>query len=148
MLKPEFYISTHANAYARGQAFVTFQPASAAAVHVLLLQLPPPKLNTMLRKKLPLLRPANITARYCVQILRPHAHRSPCIAAAAAKPAEVASAVAPFPPRRTTPGQNSRVLFVGGLPGAVDASLLQQQLAAACAQWQPTRVEVMALDDM
>lgn len=38
----------------------------------------------------------------------------------------------------------ARVLFVGGLPGDVDAETLHSQLAAACSQcsYQPTRIEV------
>jgi hypothetical protein len=115
-------------------------PSAADARLVLL----PTDAYMMLLSRHQLLCPPKATAIYCFQLLKPRAHARPGIPAAAAKPAEAVAAAAVPPPRHKAVNLSSRVLFVGGLPGAVTAGVLKQQLAAACAQWQPTRIEVRA----
>lgn len=99
----------------------------------------------MLLSRKQLLHPHSYTNCYCFHALVYQARSRACITAAAAKTAEATSAVAAPPPKPGAPKQCARVLFVGGLPGAVDPDVLQQQLAAACSQWHPTRVEVSRL---
>uniref|UniRef100_A0A383V6D5 Methyltransferase domain-containing protein n=1 Tax=Tetradesmus obliquus TaxID=3088 RepID=A0A383V6D5_TETOB len=101
----------------------------------------------MLLSRKQLLHPHSYTTCYCFHALVYQARSRACITAAAANTAEATSAVAAPPPKPGAPKQCARVLFVGGLPGAVDPDVLQQQLAAACSQWHPTRVEVARFEE-